>query len=76
MTVLLERALAEVSKLPPEEQDVIAALILDILEDEQEWDTAFAASQDELSKLAEMVREDIRKGRVSEMAFDVGCVTG
>jgi hypothetical protein len=32
MTELLEKALAEVSKLSAAEQDVVAALILDVLE--------------------------------------------
>ena len=70
MTQLLEKALTEVYKLPPEKQDVIAAVILEELEDEQRWDDAFAASQDKLSKLAEKVRADIKAGRVKKMGFD------
>src|SRR5712691_13185674 len=64
MTTLLEKALAEVTKLAPEAQDAIAALILEELDDEQRWDTTFAATQPQLAKLAEKVREDIRAGRV------------
>lgn len=67
MTQLLEKALAEVAKLTPEAQDAIAALILEELEDEQRWDAAFAASQSQLAKLAEKVRDDIRAGRVRKM---------
>jgi hypothetical protein len=67
MTQLLERAWAEVSKLPPEEQDAIAAIILQELEDEQRWDKRFAASQSKLSQLAGKVREDIRAGRVRKI---------
>ncbi|MFH1115215.1 MAG: hypothetical protein V1792_15000 [Pseudomonadota bacterium] len=70
MTALLERALAEVEKLPPEAQDTIAALILEELEDEQRWDATFAATQPQLAKLAKKVREDIRAGRVSKMGHD------
>ena len=70
MTELLEKALAEVSKLSPKEQDVFAALILDVLEDERQWELAFSGSQDKLAKLAENVREDIRAGRVRKMGFD------
>lgn len=62
MTKLLEKALDEVSKLSDEEQDVIAALIVDVLEDEQQWEPAFAASQDKLAKLAGKVQKDIREG--------------
>ena len=70
MTELLEKALAEVSQLSAEEQDVVAALILDVLEDERRWEAAFAASQDKLATLAQKVREDIRVDRVREMGFD------
>jgi predicted amidophosphoribosyltransferase len=70
MTELLEKALAEVSKLSAEEQDAVAALILDVLEDERQWELAFATSQDKLAKLAEKVRKDIRAGRVIEMRPD------
>lgn len=70
MTELLEKALAEVSQLSAEEQDVIASLILDVLEDERQWEAAFAASQDKLAKLAQKVREDFRVGRVRKLGFD------
>jgi hypothetical protein len=70
MTELLEKVLAEVSKLSAEEQDTIAALILEALEDERQWEAAFVASQDKLAKLAEKVRGDIRAGRVRKMGFD------
>ncbi len=70
MTELLEKALAEVSKLSPEEQDVVAALILDVLEDERQWEIAFAGSQHKLARLAEKVLEDVRAGRVRRMGFD------
>ena len=67
VTTLLEKALAEVTKLAPEAQDAIAALILEELDDEQRWDTTFAATQPQLAKLAEKVREDIRAGRVRDI---------
>jgi len=67
---LLEKALTEVYKLPPEKQNVIAAVILEELEDEQRWDAAFAASQGQLAKLAQKVRADIKAGRVKKMGFD------
>lgn len=70
MTTLLEQALAEVAKLAPEAQDAIAALILEELEDEQRWNATFAATQPQLAKLAEKVRDDIRAGRVRKMGFD------
>jgi hypothetical protein len=70
MTTLLEKALAEVAKLAPEAQDAIAALILEELEDEQRWDTTFAATQPQLATLAAKVREDIHAGRVRKIGRD------
>src|SRR3990170_1137938 len=59
MTKLLERAVEKVRKLPDLEQDAIAALILEELEDEARWEKAFAHSQDALAKLAqEAMAED------------------
>ena len=64
MTQLLEQALARVQGLPQPEQDAIVSLILDELADEQRWADSFARSQDQLTKLAEKVREDVWAGRV------------
>jgi hypothetical protein len=70
MTQLLQQAMAEVQKLPVAEQDAIASIILDELEDEQRWQQAFADSQDKLAKLADRVRGDIRAGRVHNRGID------
>lgn len=70
MTLLLEKAIAELNKLPPDQQDAIATLILDELADDARWDTAFAQSQTALSKLAAKVRADIKVGKVKKLGFD------
>ncbi len=70
MTPLLDQALHVVYKLRPEQQDIIATLILDELEDEQRWEAAFSRSQDKLSQLANKVRLDIKAGKVRKMDFD------
>lgn len=70
MTELLQQALTEVQKLAPAEQDAIAAIILDELEDERRWDETFARSQDEIARLASRVRDDIRAGRVRKTRAD------
>jgi hypothetical protein len=70
MTQLLEQALTEVKKLPEPEQDAIASLILDELSDERRWQESFARSQDQLTRLAAKVREDIRAGQVKSGGFD------
>ena len=59
MTKLLERAVAEASKLPEAEQDAVGAWILAELESERRWDELFAQSPDLLSALAkEAIVED------------------
>ena len=70
MTSLLKKALNEVYKLSPEEQDAIAAVILEELEDEQRWNKAFAESQDKLVQLAHKVRADIKAGHSQKMDID------
>ena len=70
MTPLLKKVLDEVYKLRPEEQDAIAAVILEELEDEQQWQEAFAESQDKLAQLARKVRVDIKAGRIKNMGID------
>lgn len=62
MTELLERAIAEITKLPQEKQDAIAMWILEELEDENRWDEAFARSASQLAALAREAREEHRRG--------------
>lgn len=52
MTELLEKAFTEASKLPMQEQDALAAWILEELASERRWEEAFAASGDILDQLA------------------------
>ena len=59
MTQLLEKALSEMAKLPPAEQDALAAILLNELASEKRWTESFAKSQDALAKLAkEALAED------------------
>lgn len=59
MTRLLEQAIREAVKLPPDQQDAIASLMLAEMASEQRWDEIFAQSQDLLAQLAaEAIRED------------------
>ena len=53
MTSLLERAFSEAAKLPPSEQDEFAERWLAELQSEYRWQESFAASQDELAKMAQ-----------------------
>ena len=67
MTNLLEEAIARLKTLPPNEQDAIAAIILEELEDEKRWDAAFAKSQNVLAKLASEAMAEYRAGKTQEL---------
>ncbi len=67
MTQLLERAYAEVAQLPEADQDAIAALILEELEDERKWQVSFAQSQEALALLAEEALAEHRAGRTQPL---------
>jgi hypothetical protein len=70
MTRLLQRAFDKVGQLPAQDQDAIAAMILEELGDEESWEDAFSRSQALLGKMAAEVREDIRAGRVQSKGID------
>lgn len=59
MTKLLEQAVNKVKTLSENEQNAIAALILEEIEDDFRWDKSFASSQDTLAVLAEEATEEI-----------------
>jgi hypothetical protein len=63
MTELLQRAIAEIQKLPADTQDAIAARILADLEDELAWARQFATTtDDQWARMVEQVRDEIRAG--------------
>ena len=63
MTKLLEEAFAKASKLPDQEQDALAAVILEELASERRWDQAFADSADLLAQLAEQALAEHQAGK-------------
>ena len=65
MTKLLKSAIDSINSLPDEEQDAIAAIILEEIEDEVRWREAFARSQDALTRLASDARKEIAEGRAN-----------
>ena len=67
MTELLEQAIAKLKTLPIDEQDAIAALILEELEEEHRWDDSFARSPDLLAKLAAEAMAEYRAGKTQEL---------
>jgi hypothetical protein len=67
MTQLLEKALSEVAKLPPSEQDAVAAIVLEEIASEQKWNELFARSQDVLVKLADEALVEHRTGKTKPL---------
>ena len=67
MTKLLEQAFAEAAKLPDQEQDALANLVLQELASEQRWDQAFARSQDKLAALSKAAMSEYRAGKTRPM---------
>lgn len=53
MSDLVTRALAEFSRLPPDQQEAMAAILLDELADEQAWQAKFRRDAGKLARLAE-----------------------
>jgi hypothetical protein len=67
MTELLERAFAQLKILSATEQDAIATLILQELEAEMRWDSAFTQSPDALAKLAGQAMAEYHSGQTQEL---------
>ncbi|MGB3788182.1 MAG: hypothetical protein WA949_09235 [Phormidesmis sp.] len=63
MTEPLKQAIEHPKSLDADKQDVIAALIMEELEDEAKWDTTFASSQNLLADLATEAMAEYNSGQ-------------
>jgi hypothetical protein len=70
ITQLLERAFAAASTLPEPEQDSFAALLLAELDSERRWSEAFAATQDQLSEMAEQALRELEAGQAQPIDLE------
>ncbi len=70
MSQLLDQAVAEARKLSDLEQDAIAALILEEIEDDRRWERSLARSPDKLTDLAARAEEQVREGFCKTAGFD------
>ena len=70
MTKLLDKAIEQARKLPPEDQDALGAIILDEIAEEARWARRFAETQDQLDRWADEVREEIESGKTFPLDFD------
>ena len=68
MTKLLEKAFNEASKLPQEEQDTLARVLLADLASERRWSEAFEKSQDELAALADEALAEFDTGKTEPLS--------
>ena len=63
MTELLQQAISLIEKLPAEQQNAIATQLLAQLQDDQKWETRFAATtDDQWDRMAAVVRQEIASG--------------
>lgn len=68
MTQLLERAINEAARLPDQEQDALANLLLEEIASETRWNAAFADSQPQLARLASDALAEFQAGRTLPLA--------
>ena len=67
MTQLLKKAMKKVSSLPDNEQDEIARIILDEIEDEKHWQKQFESTQNELLIMAHEALKEEKSGKTKEL---------
>jgi hypothetical protein len=70
MTDLLKEAFDKAAQLPPEEQDALAALLLEEMASEKRWEEAFANSQDQLVKMAREALTEFHEGKTLPLDED------
>ena len=70
MTELHEKAFAEATRLPEQDQNSLASWILAELASERRWDMAFSQSADQLSKLAAEALREHAEGKTRELDPD------
>ncbi len=70
MVQLMEKVLAEINKLPADEQESFAAWMLEELESERRWDAAFEESGDLLDQLADEALAEHRAGKTLPLDLD------
>ena len=69
MSQLLEEAVAELRKLPLEDQDALAAILLEEIEDDRRWEESFARFPGKLAALASRAAEQVKAGQSKPVGF-------
>jgi hypothetical protein len=67
MTELLEKVISRLKTLPNSDQDAVATIILNELDEERRWDESFARSPDLLANLAAEAMAEYRVGKTQAL---------
>jgi hypothetical protein len=67
MTELLEQAITKLKTMSASEQDSIAVMILEELEDELSWDESFSRAPDILAQMAASAMAEYYGGKTQEL---------
>lgn len=67
MTHALASAVERAEMLPPEEQDALAAILLEEIASEQRWSQSFARSEHALETLAAEALAEFRSGKTRSL---------
>jgi len=67
MTQAFSAAIASAARLPPEEQDALAAILLEEISSQERWSSLFAGSQNLLEQLAGEAIRDFEAGRIQPL---------
>ena len=68
MTEALAAAFATASRLPDEEQDVLASLLMAEMDSEERWNTLFSQSQGMLADLAQQALLEHQAGETRSLS--------
>ena len=67
MTHALASAVEQAEKLPPEEQDVLASILLEEIASERNWSRSFARSEDVLEAMAAEALAEFKSGKTRSL---------
>ncbi len=70
MTELLQQAFERASGLPEEKQNMFAKFLISEIDDEKDWDDAFASSQSELARMAKDALAEYKTGKTEPLNLD------
>jgi len=70
MSPMLDRAVAEAKKLTDAEQDAIAVLILEEIEDDRRWEESLARSPGKLAAMMARAAGQVEAGECRAAGFD------